>query len=207
MFIEKRTALGKSLGMGVDRIDIFHFRPRQSQQMVLNFYQFFTDDGAAAAPDKVIDFRNSPGGGVFNGDNAVINHSSRSGFRHIFKEGEIYFFPLPLTEVPFHGLIGIGAFRAVTANADPFFHSFSYIHFLNFTSRPFSFFPSGVGRSTVRTTRFSISSRRFRASVDSKGTGRVKAGGIRRLGGAMIFGTVNFGTSFKLPASSRPQGT
>lgn len=120
MFIEKRTALGKSLGMGVDRIDIFHFRPRQSQQVVLDFYQFFTDDGAAAAPDKVIDFRNSPGGGVFNGDNAVINHSSRNGFRHIFKEGEIYFFPLPLAEVPFHGLIGIGAFRAVTADADPF---------------------------------------------------------------------------------------
>lgn len=60
MFIEKRTALGKSLGMGVDRIDIFHFRPRQSQQVVLDFYQFFTDDGAAAAPDKVIDFRIPP---------------------------------------------------------------------------------------------------------------------------------------------------
>lgn len=49
MFIEEKTALGKSLGMGVDRIDIFHFRSRQSQQVVLDFHQFFTDDGAAAA--------------------------------------------------------------------------------------------------------------------------------------------------------------
>lgn len=67
MVIEEKTALGKSLGMGVDRIDIFYFRSRQSQQVVLDFYQFFTDDGAAAAPDKVIDFRNPPGGGVFKG--------------------------------------------------------------------------------------------------------------------------------------------
>ena len=132
--------------MGVDRIDIFHFRSRQSQQVVLNFYQFFTNNGTAAAPDKVIDFLNPTGGGVFNGYNTVINHPSRNGFRHIFKERKIYFFPFPLVEVPFHGLIGIGAFRAVTTDTDSFFHIPPYIHFLNFTSRPFSFFISSVGR-------------------------------------------------------------
>ncbi len=115
MFIEEGPALGKSLGMGEDGIDVFQFRPRKGEKVMLDFHDLFSHHGTVIPPDKIVHFGDSAGGRVFDRDYPVIDIPFFYCLHDVFKEGEIGFFPRLIAKLLLHGFVGIGPFGAIAA--------------------------------------------------------------------------------------------
>ena len=120
MLVEEGAALGKALGMGEDGVDVFQFRPRQAQKVVLDFHDLLSHHGAAVALDEVVDFGDAAGGGVFDGHHAVVDVPFLHRLYHIFKEGKIGFLSFSISKLLLHGFIGIGTLGAVAAYPNRF---------------------------------------------------------------------------------------
>ena len=103
--------------MGEDGIDVFQFRPRQGDEVVLDFYDLLSHYGTVVPPDEIVHFGNASGGGIFDRDYPVIDIPFFYRLHDVFKEGEIGFFPRFIAKLLPHGFIGVGTFGSVAADS------------------------------------------------------------------------------------------
>ena len=118
--------LHQGLGMGIDSFDLFHLRPGQCQQTMLDGNDLLSYDIILEFYQQIIDLIHDSGGGILNGKYCEIRTAfinSTHGIPESFHMEGIDIFP----EKPAHGSLGIRPLRSLVDHSGTvgfqFFHA------------------------------------------------------------------------------------
>lgn len=85
MLVEEGAALAKALRMRIDGVDVVQGRAGNAEKVVLDLHQLLSDDGTIVFLDEVVDFGDTAGRGILDGEDAVVDGAVFHGFHDIFK--------------------------------------------------------------------------------------------------------------------------
>ena len=126
MLGEVSGALHQGLGMGIDSFDLFHLRPGQCQQTMLDGNDLLSYDIILEFYQQIIDLIHDSGGGILNGKYREICAAFINGTHGIPESFHMECIDILAKKFP-HGCLGIGTFRTLIDHSGTvgfqFFHA------------------------------------------------------------------------------------